>query len=180
MFGEWKLRFCGSLGSLCGRAALLLEDLIENDRERRDGSEERAKNLRDECVLGGQFAEGHEFCNGQNLAFYHAALDLNDVLVLLCELANDTRGRNRVLRGVCHGRGAVEQLIELGVAGLVGGEAGERVLDNGIVHARLAHPGLCARRPAADRHPLLRGRHAGGGHGRARHPLHDAHSKGAL
>ena len=109
-----------SLGSLCGRAALLLEDLIENDRERRDGSEERAKNLRDERVLGGQFAEGHEFCNGQNLAFYHAALDLNDVLVLLCELANDTRGRDRVLRGVCHGRGAVEQLIELGVAGLVG------------------------------------------------------------
>lgn len=66
----------GALGSLCGRAALLLEDLIENDRERRDGSEERAKNLRDECVLGGQFAEGHEFCNGQNLAFYHAALIL--------------------------------------------------------------------------------------------------------
>ena len=52
--------------SLCGSffrrsAALLLQNPVQDNCQRGDGREERAENLCNECVLGGQFAEGHEF-----------------------------------------------------------------------------------------------------------------------
>ena len=84
----------------------------------------------------GQFAEGHEFFNRQNLAFNHAALDLDDVLVLLGKFANDASRSDGVFRGGRHGRRAVQKLVELGVASLVGGETGQRVLYDRIFDIR--------------------------------------------
>ena len=84
----------------------------------------------------GQFAEGHEFVNRQNLTFNHAALDLDDVLVLLGKFANDASRSDGVFRGGRHGRRAVQKLVELGVASLVGGETGQRVLYDRIFDIR--------------------------------------------
>ena len=84
----------------------------------------------------GQFAEGHEFFNRQNLAFNHAALDLDDVLVFLCEFADHASRSNGIVGGGSHGRRAVENLVKLGVAGLIGGEAGQRVLDDRVLDSR--------------------------------------------
>ena len=84
----------------------------------------------------GQFAEGHEFFHRQNLAFNHAALDLDDVLVFLCEFADHASRSNGIVGGGSHGRRAVENLVELGVAGLIGGEAGQRVLDDRVLDSR--------------------------------------------
>ena len=127
--------------SLCGSffrrsAALLLQDLVQNNCQRGDRSEERAEDLRNECVLGRQLAEGHEFFHRQNLAFNHAALDLDDVLVFLCEFADHASRSNGIVGGGSHGRRAVENLVELGVAGLIGGEAGQRVLDDRVLDSR--------------------------------------------
>lgn len=127
--------------SLCGSffrrsAALLLQNLVQDNCQRGDGREERAENLCNKCVLGGQFAEGHEFFNRQNLAFNHAALDLDDVLVFLCEFADDASRCNGIVGGGSHGRGAVEKLIELGVAGLIGSEPGQGVLDDSVLDSR--------------------------------------------
>ena len=129
-----KLSFC--FRSLCGSAALLFQNLIQDNSEGRNGSEERAENLRNERVLGRQLAEGHELVNRQNLTFNHAALDLDDVLVLLGKFANDASRSDGVFRGGRHGRRAVEKFVELGVASLVGGETGQRVLHDRIFDIR--------------------------------------------
>ena len=88
--------FCGGFRS---GTFLLDAALIQNECEGRDRREERAEDLRNECVLGRQLAEGHEFFHRQNLAFNHAALDLDDVLVFLCELTDHASRSNGIVGG---------------------------------------------------------------------------------
>src|SRR5699024_4067951 len=59
---------------------------------------------------------------------------LDDVLVLLGKLADDAGRGDGIAGGAGQGSSAVQELIELGVAGLVGGEPGQGVLDNGVFY----------------------------------------------
>ena len=123
----------GRLGfrSFCGSGAfLLLADLVDHKGQGRDGGQERAEHLSDKSILAGKLDEALELLDGQDGTFNEAALDLQNILVLLGKLADDTGRSNGVAGGGGEGSGAVEQLIELVVAGLVGGETGERVLDD--------------------------------------------------
>ena len=61
----------------------MFQNLIQDNSEGRNGSEERAENLRNERVLGRQLAEGHELVNRQNLTFNHAAMILTTFLFFL-------------------------------------------------------------------------------------------------
>ena len=71
----------------------------------------------------------------QDGAFNEAALDFQNVLVLLGKLADDTSRSNGITRGGGEGSGAVEHLIELVIAGFVGSETSQSVLNNGVFHA---------------------------------------------
>ena len=126
-----KLGFC----SFCRSGAFLLQaDLVDHECQRGDGSQECAENLSDESILGGKLTEALELFGGQDGAFYEAALDFQNVLVLLGKFANDTSRSDGVTGGDGERSGAVEQLIKLGVAGLVGGEASQSVLHDGVLN----------------------------------------------
>ena len=109
-----------SLGGLFGSggAALGLADLIQNHGQAGDGGQEGTQDLGNEGILAGQFAESLQLVHRQDLAFNQAALDLDDVLVLLGKLADDAGRGDGVAGGAGQGSSAVQELIELGVAGL--------------------------------------------------------------
>ena len=67
-----------------------LADLVEHDGQAGDGSQEGTQNLRQQSVLGGQFAESVQLFSRQHTAFDDAALDLQQILVLLGKLADNT------------------------------------------------------------------------------------------
>ena len=83
--------FCGSFFRGSG-AFLLLADLVEAECQSGDRSQEGAENLGDESVLAGKLAEALKLLDRQDGAFNEAALDFQNVLVLLGKLADDTRG----------------------------------------------------------------------------------------
>ena len=108
------------------------------ESEGRNGSQEGAQDLRDERILAGQFAEALQLLDAHDRAFDKAALEADDVLVLLSKFAYDTSRSDGVTAGAGHGSGAIEQLIKLIVTGLVGGKSGQRVLDDRVFHTRFA------------------------------------------
>ena len=118
-------------------AALLLADLAQNEGQRGDRGKEGTKDLRHEGILGGKLAEAHELIDAHDSAFDKAAFDLEYVLVLLGKLADDTGRRDGIAGGAREGSGAVEKLVELVVAGVVGGEPGQRILHDGVFHTSL-------------------------------------------
>ena len=76
------LSFCGS------SAFFLLPDLIQDAGQAGDRSQESTQNLSNQSILAGQLAETIQRINGQDRAFHDAALDGQDVLVLLGKLAS--------------------------------------------------------------------------------------------
>ena len=124
--------FCGGFRS---GTFLLDADLIQNECQGRDRSQESAENLSNKGVLAGQFTEALKLLDAHDRAFYEAALQLDDVLVLLGKFAYDTSRSDGVAGGAGHGSGAVEQLVELIVASLVGGKSRQSVLDDRVFHA---------------------------------------------
>ena len=79
--------FCGGFRS---GTFLLDADLIQNECQGRDRSQESAENLSNKGVLAGQFTEALKLLDAHDRAFYEAALQLDDVLVLLGKFAYDT------------------------------------------------------------------------------------------
>ena len=127
-----------SLGfrSFCGSGTfLLLADLVNDECQRGNGCEESAEHLSNESILAGKLAEALELFNGQDGTFNKAALDFQNVLVLLGKFADDASRSNGIISGAGEGSGTVENLIELVIACLVGGETGQSVLDNGVFYA---------------------------------------------
>ena len=90
--------FCGSFFRGSG-AFLLLTDLVEAECQSGDRGQEGAENLGDESVLAGKLAEALKLLDRQDGAFNEAALDFQNVLVLLGKLADDTSRGNGVTRG---------------------------------------------------------------------------------
>ena len=74
--------FCGSFFRRSG-AFLLLTDLVEAECQSGDRGQEGAENLGDESVLAGKLAEALKLLDRQDGAFNEAALDFQNVLVLL-------------------------------------------------------------------------------------------------
>ncbi len=97
-------------------------------------------------VLAGQFAEALKLLDAMTVPSTKPPLS-DDVLVLLGKFADDTGRRDRDDGGAGHGSRAVEQLVELSVAGLVGGESRQRVLDDSVSRRLLPGNGDEARYP---------------------------------
>ena len=128
-----KLGFCSFFCS--SGAFLLLTDLVDNDSQGSNGCKESAENLSNEAVLGRKLTEALQLINTQDGTFNEAALDGQNLLVLFGKFADDASRCNGVAGGAGERSGAVEQLIKLVIAGLVGGETGESVLDNAVIYA---------------------------------------------
>ncbi len=125
--------FTNRLG-FCGSAAFLLDtNLIQDESQAGNGSQEGAKHLCHQSILAGQFTEAAELFTSQHGAFDNATLDGQGELVLLGELAYDTSRSNGVAGRDGHSGSAVEDLIEV-VAVILGCETGQIVLNNGLFH----------------------------------------------
>ena len=130
--------FCRSFFCRSSAAGLLFPDLVQDKCQAGDRCEHGAENLGNQRILRGQFAKAVELFNAHHRAFNKAALDFQILeLVLLCKFAYDTRRGNGVARGAGHGSRAVEDIVERSVADLIGGEARQRVLHNGVFHTGL-------------------------------------------
>ena len=90
--------------------------------------------MSDQSVIAGQFAEAAELLAGQDRAIIQAALDGHSQLVLLGKLAHNTSGSDGIAGGAGHSGGAVENLIKV-VAVFLGGEPGQSILNNSVIHA---------------------------------------------
>ena len=125
--------FCSSFG--CGSAAFLLDtNLIQDESQAGNGSQEGAEHLSNQSILAGQFAEAIQFSSGQDRTFHDAALDGQGLqLVLLGELANDTSGSDGIASGDSHSGSAVQNLREI-VASILSCEIGQSVLNNGVLN----------------------------------------------
>ena len=133
--GAKRLGFC--FGSRSG-AVLLHPDLIQNEGQAGDRCQEGTQDRSDQSVLAGQFTEAIQLIGGQDRAFDDTTLDGQSLqLVLLGELANDTSRGDGVAGGGSHGGSAAENLGEI-VAGILGCEIGQGVLNNGILDACFA------------------------------------------
>ena len=79
--------FGSGFGGLQG-AALLLQDLAQNDGQAGDGSDHGAQNLGVQGILAGQFGDLGDLVHGQDLAFHEAGLDLKLAVGTDCVLAD--------------------------------------------------------------------------------------------
>ena len=70
-------------GAVGGRAAELLADLVQDHGQAGDGSQEGAEHLGQERILAGQLTERVELVRAENAALDQAALDFDEILVLL-------------------------------------------------------------------------------------------------
>ena len=129
-----KSGFRGGFGS--GSAALLLlPDLIQDESQAGDRSQEGTQNLSDQSVLAGKLAESIELVGGQDGAFHDATLDGQGFeLVLLDEFAYDAGRGDGVAGGGSHSGCTVQNLREI-VAGILGREIGQGVLNDGVLDA---------------------------------------------
>ena len=127
-----------SFRSFCSGSAalLLLPDLIQDKSQAGDRSQEGTQNLSHQSILAGQLAETIQLVSGQHRAFHDTALDGQDVLVLLGELADDTSRGDGVAGGAGHGGGAVENLREV-ITGILSGKPGQSVLNNTVLDLSL-------------------------------------------
>ena len=117
------------------RAALLLQDLTENDGQAGDGCEHGAEDLGVQGILAGKLSDLIDVGHRKDFTFHEAALDLELAVHLLGELADDADGRDRVALGGGQRGGAVEHGVKLVEIALVNRKAEQSVLHNGVLNA---------------------------------------------
>ena len=129
------LSFC--FGSRSG-AVLLHPDLIQDEGQAGDRSQEGTQDRSDQSILAGQLTEAVQLISTHDGAFNDAALDGQSLqLVLLGKLADDTSRGDGVAGGGSHCGSAVQNLGEI-VTSISGCEIGQSVLNNGVLDAGLA------------------------------------------
>lgn len=141
-FGCSLLR-CGF--GLHGTAVLLLQDLVEHHRQAGDGGQQGPEDLGVQGVLAGQGRDARDLILAQHLAVHEGRLDLEGVGGhLLGEVGDDAEGSDGVaVAGGERGR-AVQHAVESVQTQAVQRQAGQGVLDDGILHVVL--PQLAAER----------------------------------